>query len=129
MTKQQSAVDLVAQWWNMLEPVRQNNNLPAKGTLAGALVVLERLKTRYALDIDQHRAKRGQSQIQGVGKASVQRRAYWDAKADNNRRRDARLRRALHRQGWHVTRIREHELKDESRLTSRPAQMMASAHP
>ncbi len=72
MIKRQSAVDLVAQWWNTLEPVRQNNNLPAKGTLAGALVVLERLKTKYALDIDQHRAKRGQSQIQGVGKASVQ---------------------------------------------------------
>ncbi len=72
MAKQQSAVDLVAKWWNALEPVRQNNNLPAKGTLAGALVILDRLKTKYTLEIGHHRAKRGQSQIQGVGKAKVQ---------------------------------------------------------
>lgn len=55
------------------------------------------------------------------------RRAYWDAKVRNNRRRDARLRQALRRRGWHVMRIWEHELKDESRLTSRLARMLERA--
>ncbi|MBM4423874.1 MAG: DUF4928 domain-containing protein [Chloroflexi bacterium] len=71
MTKTQETIDLVKQWWNSLTPIKQNNNLPAKGTVAGALVVLETLKVKYVLDIDQHRAK-GQSQIKGVGKARVQ---------------------------------------------------------
>ena len=71
MTKTQATLDLVKQWWDSLAPLKQNNNLPAKGTVAGALVVLERLKDKYILDIGQHRAK-GQSQIKGVGKASVQ---------------------------------------------------------
>lgn len=57
------------------------------------------------------------------------RRAYWDAKAQNNRRRDARVRQTLRRRGWHVMRVWEHELKDESRLISRLAQMMKRAHP
>ena len=72
MTKPQTTVDLVKRWWDSLDPVKQNNNLPAKGTVAGALVVLESLKDKYVLDINQHRAKKGQSQIKGVGKASVQ---------------------------------------------------------
>ncbi len=60
MTKTQATLDLVKQWWDSLAPLKQNNNLPAKGTVAGALVVLERLKDKYILDIGQHRAK-GQS--------------------------------------------------------------------
>src|SRR3989304_732734 len=72
MTKTQEALDLVKRWWDSLAPVKQNNNLPAKGTVAGALVVLDSLKDKYVLDINQHRAKIGQSQIKGVGKASVQ---------------------------------------------------------
>lgn len=72
MTQQQMVINLIEQWWKALEHVPQNNNLPAKGTLAGALVVLERLKTEYVLDIAQHRAERGQSQIRGVSKAKVQ---------------------------------------------------------
>lgn len=72
MTKVQTTLDLVKRWWDSLAPVKQNNNLPAKGTVAGALVVLESLKDKYVLDINQHRAKKGQSQIKGVGKASVQ---------------------------------------------------------
>jgi hypothetical protein len=33
---------------------------------------LESLKDEYILDLDQHRATKGQSQLKGVGKASVQ---------------------------------------------------------
>jgi hypothetical protein len=40
--------------------------------VAGALVVLESLKDEYILDIDQHRATKGQSQLKGVGKANFQ---------------------------------------------------------
>lgn len=72
MTKIQATLNLVEHWWDSLAPVKQNNNLPAKGTIAGALVVLESLKDKYVLDINQHRAQKGQSQIKGVGKASVQ---------------------------------------------------------
>ncbi len=72
MSKPQTTLDLVSKWWGSLDPIKQNNNLPAKGTIAGALVVLERLKTRYILDINEHRAKKGKSQIEGLGKAKVQ---------------------------------------------------------
>ena len=41
------------------------------------------------------------------------RREYWQAKLENNRRRDQRVTRYLHRRGFHVMRIWEHSLKDE----------------
>lgn len=72
MTKIQTTIDFVKRWWDSLPPVKQNNNLPAKGTVAGALVVLESLKVKYTLNINEHRARKGQSQLKGVGKASVQ---------------------------------------------------------
>ncbi len=71
MSKIQATINLVQQWWDSLAHIKQNNNLPPKGTVAGALVVLERLKDKYILDIDHHRA-RGKSQIRGVGKSNVQ---------------------------------------------------------
>jgi DNA mismatch endonuclease (patch repair protein) len=37
---------------------------------------------------------------------------YWRAKIDRNRRRDNRLRRKLRRDGYHVIRVWEHEVKD-----------------
>ena len=36
---------------------------------------------------------------------------YWTPKIDSNRRRDNRIRRQLRREGFHVMRIWEHELK------------------
>lgn len=55
-------------WWRQLPSLKQNNNLPAKGTVSGALVVLENLKNNYTLNIDHHRTK-GRSQIKGAGGA------------------------------------------------------------
>ena len=52
-------------------------------------------------------------------------RDYWDVKVQGNRKRDARVRRGLRRSGWHVMRIWEHELKDEPKLVSRLARMIA----
>lgn len=37
--------------------------------------------------------------------------AYWIAKADRNRRRDQRVNRALHRDGWSIVRLRECDLE------------------
>lgn len=70
MTKQELTLQLIASWWEALTPVRQNNNLPAKGTVSGALVVVERLQNEYILDINHHRT-RGQAQIAGAGKAAT----------------------------------------------------------
>lgn len=71
MASHKEIITLMEQWWDELNPVRQNNGLPAKGTVAGALVVLERLKVEYVLDIDHHRTG-GKSQIKGVSKTATQ---------------------------------------------------------
>jgi DNA mismatch endonuclease (patch repair protein) len=47
--------------------------------------------------------------------------AFWSEKIDQNRRRDNRKRRQLRKEGYHVMRIWEHEVKDkqwETRLKS-----------
>src|SRR5437660_7343755 len=54
-------------WYSAL---RRYHGIPAKGTLAGALVVLNRLKTKCELNIDAHTAK-GKSQIMGASGAAV----------------------------------------------------------
>lgn len=60
----------MAEWWDSLTPYKMNNGLPAKGTLTGGLVVLERLQSKYVLDLDQHRTK-GKSQIKGAGRTQT----------------------------------------------------------
>ena len=57
------------EWYEALRP-RYGGTVPAKGTLAGALVVLERLQEKFDLSIDSHTAKGG-SQISGAGRAGV----------------------------------------------------------
>ena len=49
---------------------KKYSGFPAKGTMAGALVVLERLKEEYDLGIDAHTAEGG-SQIKGASGAAV----------------------------------------------------------
>src|SRR4051812_31312012 len=58
------------QWFEDLKKYR--NGLPAKGTVAGALVVLERLQINYDLHIDAHTAEGG-SQITGASGSAVAR--------------------------------------------------------
>ncbi len=60
----------VAAWFGSLE--RYNEDFPAKGTIAGALVVLDRLKSKFDLDIESHTAKGG-SQVKGASGAAVKR--------------------------------------------------------
>lgn len=71
MTKAQTTLDRIKNWWNALDRFKHNNNLPAKGTVAGALVVLDRLMVDYVLDINHHKTKKGKSQIIGLGRAKV----------------------------------------------------------
>ncbi len=56
------------QWYEELP--KRIAGFPAKGTIGGALVVLERLRTECSLDIGDHTAKGG-SQIRGVSGSSV----------------------------------------------------------
>lgn len=57
------------QWYESLRP-RYGGTVPAKGTLAGALVVLDRLQNQFDLSIDSHTTKGG-SQISSAGQAAV----------------------------------------------------------
>ena len=55
-------------WWPDLP--RYAGNLPAKGTLAGTLIVIENLKEDFDLSLESHTASGG-SQIRGVGRAAL----------------------------------------------------------
>ena len=56
-------------WYTSL-PLIHGGKIPAKGTIAGALVVLDRLQGDFDLSIEAHTA-RGGSQISGAGRAAV----------------------------------------------------------
>jgi DNA mismatch endonuclease, patch repair protein len=49
---------------------------------------------------------------------------YWTAKADRNRARDRRNRRALRREGWSVLSLWEHDLRDKDFVVRRIAKAL-----
>lgn len=59
-------------WWNNLPVYSATGGVPAKGTIAGALVVLDHLKNDFVLELDDHTAKGG-SQIKGASGVAVKR--------------------------------------------------------
>jgi Domain of unknown function (DUF4928) len=61
------AITAFRQWYDSL---KLYGNFPAKGTVGGALVVLERLQHNFDLSIESHTASGG-SQISGIGGAAV----------------------------------------------------------
>lgn len=63
------ALDLLETWFSHLQ-VHKASGGPAKGTIAAALVVLERLKENYQLEIESHTAQGG-SQISGASGQAV----------------------------------------------------------
>jgi hypothetical protein len=67
MTNREQALHILRDWWDALPTYKQNNGLPAQGTLAGALVVLDRLQSDYSLDMEAHTAEGG-AQIIGLGR-------------------------------------------------------------
>ena len=68
---QPSAANVGFRRWYQTVP-NQRRGFPPKGTIGGALVVLERLRKKPELDIRKHTAPGG-SQITGVGGAAVKR--------------------------------------------------------
>lgn len=54
---------------------------------------------------------------------------FWANKLDENRRRDQRVRRKLWRCGYHVFRVWEHELKEETWVHRLESQLERLGHP
>lgn len=71
MTPKEKALQQFNAWYSSLRTHRPSQG-PARGTIAAALVVLDRLKEKFDLKLDSHRAG-GKSQIKGVGSAAVAR--------------------------------------------------------
>jgi hypothetical protein len=72
MNIDQQALAAIEIWWNGLEPYRQYGHLPPKGAVGGPLVVLERLKDTYILDIGAHLTPKG-AQIKGASGPAIAR--------------------------------------------------------
>lgn len=68
MSGEDTTAEVFQEWYASLSKVRKG--FPSVGVHAGALVVLERLKTDYNLDIDTHLAK-GKAQILGLSARAV----------------------------------------------------------
>lgn len=71
MTDKQKVISGFSLWYSQL-PVHRASGGPARGTIAAALVLLERLKENCNLKLDSHRAP-GKSQIKGVSGTAVAR--------------------------------------------------------
>lgn len=68
MINMERALHVFHNWWDSLPKHYHDNGLPAQGTLAAALVVLDRLQDSYSLDLKDHTAAGG-VQIAGLGRA------------------------------------------------------------
>lgn len=71
MEVEDRALKIFESWYNKL-PVHKPSSGPARGTIGAALIVLERLKGDFDLNLESHRAA-GQSQIKGASGAAVAR--------------------------------------------------------
>ncbi|MBI4832649.1 MAG: DUF4928 family protein, partial [Candidatus Lindowbacteria bacterium] len=65
-------MNIFSEWYANL-PTYKATGGPARGAIGAALVVLERLKEDYDLNLDYHRAAAGKSQISGLSGAAVAR--------------------------------------------------------
>lgn len=70
MSAQQKALEAFETWFNGLKHYPKKGDGPARGSIAAALVVLERLKTKFSLRLDDHRAE-GKGQMKGVSPGAV----------------------------------------------------------
>lgn len=70
MTPRKKALVEFQKWYEALPRPRTTGSAPAKGSIAVGLVLLERLKTAFDLNLDSHLAPGG-AQIQGASGASV----------------------------------------------------------
>jgi hypothetical protein len=58
------------EWYKSLKPMKQYGGRPAKGTIAAALIVLERLREKCALRLEDHLAEGG-AQISGISLSAL----------------------------------------------------------
>jgi hypothetical protein len=63
-------MDSFESWYGALRPMKQYGGQPAKGTIAAALIVLERLRGNCDLSIEAHLAE-GEAQIAGLSLSSL----------------------------------------------------------
>ena len=70
MTSDNLIYQVFIDWYDDLRKYKQNNGFPARGTIATALVVIERLKTEFNLNLEFHR-KKGTGQLRGVSGQAV----------------------------------------------------------
>src|SRR3989304_4259469 len=71
MSKSFQVIEAVENWFRQLPIAPNTGGFPARGSIAAALVVLDRLKENYTLKLDDHRAS-GKAQIKGLTSSSVQ---------------------------------------------------------
>lgn len=69
MNKADNALKLFYQWYNGLKPQKPNEG-PARGTIAAALVVLDKMQSNFSLNLDDYRAS-GKGQLKGVSASAV----------------------------------------------------------
>ncbi len=70
MTLNEKITAKMNDWFNGLKIYKQNHNLPARGTIAAALIITEKMKDDFNLDLDHYRAQ-GKSQFSGVSGSAV----------------------------------------------------------
>lgn len=70
MTPEQRAMVALQEWYQLAR--KKKSQFPPKGHITGALVVMDRLKSDFDLDIDSHTAPGG-SQIKGAGRGGARR--------------------------------------------------------
>lgn len=72
MNDAESTLARIDTWYRRTMPRPRQRDLPAKGNIAAALIVLERLKRRFDLSMSAHITDRG-GQIAGMGPAALRR--------------------------------------------------------
>jgi len=65
-----SALQIFKKWYGELQ-VHKTTGGPARGTISAALVIIDRLKENFSLDLDSYRTKKGQSQLTGINAAAA----------------------------------------------------------
>jgi hypothetical protein len=64
------ALNRFEDWYNELK-VHKVSEGPARGTIAAALLILDKLQNDFNLDLDSYRTEKGQSQIAGLSAAAI----------------------------------------------------------
>ncbi|MCX6006302.1 MAG: DUF4928 family protein [Chloroflexi bacterium] len=64
------ALRIYSSWFDQLK-VHKVSGGPARGSIAAALLILDKLQTDFNLDLDSYKTKKGQSQIAGLSASAI----------------------------------------------------------